>query len=335
MEAIEFTDVVKTFSVNTAKGRKNQITALDNVCLQVNRGEFFTVLGPNGAGKTTTIKILASLLLPDSGKVTMCGIDILKDPYASRKLIGFGVRAERSVYWKLTGRQNLEYFGALYGMHGKTLRKAIDEVVYMVDLEARIDDYVERYSTGMKQGISLAVALLHGPEILLLDEPTTGLDPQIARNIRQLVKKLTTEKGKTVIFTTHILSEAQFFSDRVAILNHGQVVALDTPQNLIGKVAPGMSLEVNLLGVRGTVKSHLMNIPSVQEVLEGALKDDRQVFRLRCADESNTHEVIGCLLKHCDRIESIKKDKASLEDVFIKLLNQGIDNEGNPYELKN
>ena len=176
-----FDNVSKVFDIKQGKKTVSQMKALDNISLSIQKGEFFTVVGPNGAGKTTLSKIVANLLLADEGHVYINHTDVLKNPNKVKRSVGFCMRADRSIYWKLTGRQNLEYFGALYGLYGKELKGAIEKAVKDVDLKDRIDDYVERYSSGMKQRIGLAVSMLHDPDILVLDEPTTVLDPGITR----------------------------------------------------------------------------------------------------------------------------------------------------------
>src|SRR6266545_3282397 len=211
--------------------RRERFRAVDGIDLRVETGEIFGVLGPNGAGKTTTLRMLATLLEPTSGEARVLGIDVKTDPRKVRANLGAMLSGERSLYWKLTARENLEYFAALYHVPPKEQRARIDAALAAVKLSDRADDYVERYSTGMRQRLALARALLPDPPLLLLDEPTVGLDPQAARDLRDRVRDLRAQ-GRTVLLTTHYMEEADQLCDRVAIIDHGKIVALDTPAAL-------------------------------------------------------------------------------------------------------
>ncbi|OLD51699.1 MAG: hypothetical protein AUI58_06345 [Chloroflexi bacterium 13_1_40CM_2_70_6] len=208
--------------------RRERFHAVDGIDLRVERGEIFGLLGPNGAGKTTTMKMLATLLIPTSGTISVLGIDVLARPRDVRARLGAMLSGERSLYWKLTARENLEYFAALYHVPPRQTRARIDDALTSVKLLDRADDYVERYSTGMRQRLALARALLPDPPLVILDEPTVGLDPQAARDLRTRVRELRSQ-GRTVLLTTHYMEEADQLCDRVAIIDHGRIVALDTP----------------------------------------------------------------------------------------------------------
>ena len=211
--------------------RRERFTAVDGIELTVAAGEIFGLLGPNGAGKTTTMKMLATLLEPTGGEARILGIDVRMHPREVRARIGAMLSGERSLYWKLTGRENLEYFAALYHVPPRLTRARIEAVLAAVNLTDRADDYVERYSTGMRQRLALARALLPDPPLLLLDEPTVGLDPQASRDLRDRVRELK-RAGRTVLLTTHYMEEADQLCDRVAIIDHGRIVALDAPAAL-------------------------------------------------------------------------------------------------------
>ncbi|HET7686159.1 MAG TPA: ATP-binding cassette domain-containing protein [Candidatus Limnocylindria bacterium] len=211
--------------------RRERFRAVDGIDLHVGRGEIFGVLGPNGAGKTTTMRMLATLLEPTSGSATVLGLDVVREAREVRRRMGAVLSDGRSLYWKLTARENLEYFAALYHVPAAEIRSRIQEALETVRLDDRADDYVERYSAGMRQRLVLARALLPDPELLLLDEPTVGLDPQSARDLRDRVVALRA-RGRTVLLTTHYMEEADQLCDRIAIVDHGRVVALDTPAGL-------------------------------------------------------------------------------------------------------
>jgi ABC-2 type transport system ATP-binding protein len=190
-------------------GRERTSVALDGLSLTVPAGGFCSLLGANGAGKATTMKVLCTLLLPDAGTARVAGFDVVARPREVRERLGVSIRGERSVYWRLSGRQNLEYFARLAGLRGDDRRRRIDGVIDLIGLAERIDDYVERYSMGMKQRLAIGCALVHDPPVLLLDEPTIGLDPHGARALRAFVRQeLCRQRGSTVLYTTHYMHEA-------------------------------------------------------------------------------------------------------------------------------
>ncbi len=238
--AVETRDLVKVFErgrrtiwqrVRRERDQRDRFRAVDGIDLVVEPGEIFGLLGPNGAGKTTTMKMLATLLIPTSGTIRVLGIDPLARPREVRARLGAMLSGERSLYWKLTGRENLEYFAALYHVPPHEMKTRIANVLAAVKLTDRADDYVERYSTGMRQRLALARALLPDPPLVVLDEPTVGLDPQASRDLRDRVRELKAQ-GRTVLLTTHYMEEADQLCDRVAIVDHGRIVALDTPAAL-------------------------------------------------------------------------------------------------------
>jgi len=210
-------------------------TALDGVGLRVGRGRAFCLLGPNGAGKTTLIKILATLVLPDGGRALVDGNDVERSPAAVRRAIGYAIADERSFYWRLTGRQNLEFFGALNGLRGGRLQAAIADVLRLTGLESAADLRFNAYSTGMRQMLAFARALLADAEILFVDEPTRSLDPQAAARIRAFLRcDLVDGRGKTVLWATHDLAEAAEFAHEIAIIDRGRIRAAGTVGGLTG-----------------------------------------------------------------------------------------------------
>ncbi len=198
------------------------VAAVSGLDLDIAEGGFFSLLGPNGAGKTTTARILCTLLLPDGGLCKVARYDVARDQRAVRRNIGVSIRGERSVYWKLTGRQNLEYFASLYGIRGRENTNRVVEIAATVGLTDRMDQYVETYSMGMKQRLAIAASLIHRPRVLILDEPTIGLDPNGARTLRKLLKDLCKNDGVTILYTTHYMQEAEELSDRLAIIHQSK-----------------------------------------------------------------------------------------------------------------
>jgi ABC-2 type transport system ATP-binding protein len=211
--------------------RFKKLVAVDHVSFQVRRGEIFGFLGPNGAGKTTTIRMLCTLSMPTEGSAKVAGYDIVKDDNQVRKHIGL-VSEKMIMYDLLTAKENLKLFGNLYDLPKDLLDQRIGELLKLVKMEKWADHKIGTYSSGMKQRINVIRALLNRPEILFLDEPTLGLDPQSSSEIREFIKKINVENKTTIILTTHMMVEADMLCDRIGIIDRGKIVALDTPVNL-------------------------------------------------------------------------------------------------------
>lgn len=228
--AVELVDLTKVYP-----GRKGTdstpIASVDRVNLRIEPGKVYGLLGPNGAGKSTTVRMIATLLEPTSGQVRVCGLDARTDERRIRALLGVALGGERSVYWKLTARQNLEYFAALHGHSRRGSRGRIVEVLEQMDLADRADDHIETWSTGMRQRLVMARALLNRPRVLLLDEPSSGLDPRAAQTMHEHVVRLK-EAGHTILLTTHDMAEADALSDTVGIIDGGRLVGEGTPAEL-------------------------------------------------------------------------------------------------------
>ncbi len=203
---------------------RRTVTALDGLDLRVEKGRVFCLLGPNGAGKTTLIKILATLVLPDGGRAAVDGRDVAREPGPAKRAVGYAVGEERSFYWRLTGRQNLEFFGALYGLRGAARDLRIAEVLRLVGLDGAADLRFNSYSTGMRQMLAFARALLADASILLVDEPTRSLDPLAADRIRTFLRgELAGRQGRTILWATHDLGEAADHADDIAVISRGRI----------------------------------------------------------------------------------------------------------------
>ena len=244
--AIQTINLTKTFKTKTPKTnlfeRQTQsVNAIDKLNLSIKKGELFGLLGPNGAGKTTLVKILCTLLPPDEGTATVNGFDVAKQQMRVKQSIGtiFSV-GERGFFWRLSGYSNLEFFAAINNVPRSVRKQRIMEVLELVGLQDKAFEVFQKYSGGMKRKLALARALLADPPILLLDEPTTGLDVTSSRNIRDFIKNdLSKKHGKTVLYTTHYIEEVSQMCDRVAIMKKGKIVALDTPDALRGMAKKG------------------------------------------------------------------------------------------------
>ena len=233
--------------------RFGALTAVDGLDLKVGRGELFGFLGPNGAGKTTTIKMLAGLLRPTSGTARVAGHDVQREPEAAKARIGY-VPDTAYLYEKLRAREFLEFSGSLYHVERETRDRRIEALLQLFDLRDRADDLLATFSRGMRQKVALAAALLHDPQVLFLDEPTVGLDPRSARQMKDILRDVVRE-GKTVFLSTHILEIAERMCTRIGIIDHGRLIASGTLEELRGLVhADGQSLEQIFLELTGSAE---------------------------------------------------------------------------------
>jgi ABC-2 type transport system ATP-binding protein len=228
---VETRDLAKTYG----NGQRGEVQAVKGIDLKIEKGEIFSLLGPNGAGKTTTISMISGLIEPTRGDAFIGGYSITHQPLQAKCLLGV-VPQEIALYPTMSARRNLEFFGRMYGLSGKDLARRVDAMLDFVELTDRQSDRIETYSGGMKRRVNIAAGLLHDPQVVYMDEPTVGIDPQSRRRILDTVKLLREERGMTVLYTTHLMEEAQELSDRVGIIDHGQIIALGTPGDLIQQV---------------------------------------------------------------------------------------------------
>jgi ABC-2 type transport system ATP-binding protein len=308
--------------LGSIRRKKERILAADHISIAIKRGELFGLVGPNGAGKTTTIKMLCTLLLPTSGTAWVNGHNVVEQRDKVRERINVVLGGERALYWRLTGRENLWAFSRFYNIPSNVANERITEVLELVDLTERADDRVERYSKGMKQRLQIARALLNDPEVLFLDEPTLGLDPDGARKIRQYIKGLVAEKQVTVLLTTHYMYEAEEMCDRVAIIDKGKIVALGTLQELKGLVRKAVVLDLNVKGISDQSIQTLKGISGVETVVS---RDDPEsgLSHLRLQTDGRNRvvsEVIESCVKSRVKVLSFQAAEPTLEDVFIKLV---------------
>lgn len=318
----------KTFvSKERKKGqrkRKKEVRALESVDLDVYDGEVFGLLGPNGAGKTTLIKCLTTLLLPTDGTAWINGYNIQEQEDFVRASIGTMLMGDRGLYWKLTGRENLDYFGALYHVPKPRRRERIDDLIELLDLEDFIDRTVETYSSGQKMIVAFAKALINDAPILFLDEPTVTMDVPTARKLRKIVRDLN-EAGKTILYTTHMMNEAEELCDRVAIIDHGAVIALGTTEELKASIAQeGI---VHLEGVFPvSVVSTLRGLDGVRQVTAQAGTAGRSKLAILCDDSRvRLPRIIQSVVNDGATLEFVKPEEVTLEDVFIAKTGRTLD----------
>jgi len=319
---------------NQSNNKHNDVTvALDKVNIKIRPGELFGLLGPNGSGKTTTIKCLSTILIPDEGTAIVNGFDIQKETSMVRASLGMVVGGERTLYWKLTARDNLMYFASLYKMHRRHAKKRIKELLETMQLSDRADERLEDYSTGMRQKVAIARALLHDPPILLLDEPTLGLDPNFARQIRNQIRELSEKQGKTVLLTTHYMDEADQLCDRVAFINNGKIVAVDTPNRLKAMVKEKELVEVTVYHPPADIEKHIRSLLPDAEVIKliPGDEDEGNPSRIKIIGgtaEEHVGTIIDALRQKNIRIGSLNVGVPTLEDVFIKLTGAKLTEDG-------
>ena len=293
--------------------------------LQIQRGEVFGLLGPNGAGKSTTIRMLCTLLEPTEGTAHVNGYDIVRQSNQVRQSLGTVLAGERSIYWKLSARENLEYFAALYHIPAAVAQRRIAELLDRMELTARANDLVEKYSTGMRQRVAIARALLAQPPILLLDEPTLGLDPQAARRVRELVKELKSE-GHTILLTTHYMEEADQLSDRIGIIDQGKVIALGTPAELKRQIAQKDAIRLEVAGWHAEMAESLRQLPTVENVTPRYTGADSlwEINLLAADSRAVLPGIIDRINFNGTHVVNLNIVQPSLEDVFIHLTGKAL-----------
>jgi ABC-2 type transport system ATP-binding protein len=281
-----------------------KLLAVDRLNLDVPEGEIFGLLGPNGAGKTTLISMLCTILPPSSGKALVNGFDIVRKPLRVRKSIGI-VFQQPSVDDLLTGRENLLMHNLLFGVPRRLRAQRIEEALALVNLEKRADDLVKTYSGGMRRRLELARGIMHHPKILFLDEPTLGLDPQTRVHIWEYIRELSQEERITVLLTTHYLEEAEYLCNRIAIIDYGKIVALDSPQTLIKRIAGDV---VRIKQERPNVEK-LKTLPYVKDAY---IRDETV-----CISMNDASHNLQDLLAHTGPIDNVEVRNGTLNDVFM------------------
>jgi ABC-2 type transport system ATP-binding protein len=290
-----------------------ELKAVDDVSLAIEAGELFGLLGPNGAGKTTIINMLITLLKPTSGTATVAGFDITREQDAIRRHIGI-IFQDPSLDSGLTGRENIDFHAMMYGMPKERRKERIAEVLGVVDLTEKADILVDQYSGGMKRRLEIARGLVHEPRILFLDEPTLGLDAQTRRNIWGYIRNLNKKFGITVILTTHYMEEADFLCDRIAIIDHGRIIALDTPQNL----KHDLGGDILTLETHEDLVEHLSGILEQIPGIINVNADGVQVSVVVPDAERRLPEILAHIQSRGIVLHFAGIEKPSLEEVFIR-----------------
>jgi len=328
--AIQTINLTKTFKSKVGSSESGlfnrktvSVNAVDNLNLEIKKGELFGLLGPNGAGKTTLVKILCTLLPPDGGTALVNGYDIIKEQMKVKWSLGtlFSV-GERGFFWRLNGYRNLEFFASIYNVPRKNRRQRILEVLELVGLENSAFQLFQKYSGGMKRKLALARTLLPDPPVILLDEPTTGLDAISSRNIREFVKKTVHETGKTVLYTTHYIEEAAQICTKIGIMKQGKIVALDTPNALKDLIK---NEEVIYIVVEEITASQIESMRSLEGVIDITEKNEEATMpnqkglcvELKSVDQLPS--IFDFLFEQKIRLINFKREEPTLEDAFIEL----------------
>ena len=326
--AVETEDLGRIYKIHGNAKEKNirrELIALQGVNLQVRHGELFGLLGPNGAGKTTLIKILTTLLAPNSGRAYVSGFDVAKEPGKIRPLINMVSGGESYGYGLLTVRENLWMFSQFYGLPSKESYQRIDALLKVVGLEDRIHTKSSDLSTGLRQKMNIVRGFLTDPQVLFLDEPTLGLDVGASRDVRKLIRDwLDQDKTRTLLLTTHYMVEADELCDRVAIINHGRVLAFDTPSALKQHLQREALFEITVSSLNGLSASTLERLPGVRKATRQAVGElTRLGFSLQ--EDAALAGVINLLTESNVKIMRLDKHEPTLEDVFVNLVGRSMD----------
>ena len=303
----------------TFKRRRIEVTAVSDVSFDVEAGELFGLLGPNGAGKTTTIKMLITLLLPTAGKASVLGYDVVADAQKVREQIGYVFGGDRGLYERVSALDNLRYFAELYGVDPRAQKSRIGELLELVGLTGRENERVEGYSRGMRQRLHIARGLLHDPPVVFLDEPTIGVDPVGARELRATIASLA-EQGKTVLLTTHYMFEADALCNRIAVISQGRIVASGTPADLKSAIADRTVIEIEAYGADDSALERLRNVPAVTGVSVEE-RGQAQVLLVRSAQGAGLTQALVAELRDIE-VGRVVAREPTLEDAYVALVTE-------------
>jgi ABC-2 type transport system ATP-binding protein len=294
--------------------------ALDNVNLTVERGNTFGLLGPNGAGKTTLVKLLSTLVLPTSGTATVNGFDILEEPERVRGSIGLVTSDERSFYWRLSGRRNLQFFAELQNLSGRQAGKSIDQLVDLFSLKEFANERFDRYPSGIRQRFSIARGLLHDPQVLFLDEPTKSLDPSSARELRTSIKNLAQENRHTIVLITQQIEDAEILCDRIGIIDRGKIERTGSVDDLRRTVSPQEKYILTLKNFSLSCRNEIERIDGITQVSHREQPEKRVTLEiLMVKGEDTLPRLLATLMESRVEIESVASGKIPLEEVVREL----------------
>jgi ABC-2 type transport system ATP-binding protein len=301
--------------VSDIKKSFDQKEVVRGVSFEVKKGESFGLLGPNGAGKSTTISMICGLLSYDTGDVTVDGMSVKKRPLDIKKKIGV-VPQEIALYPTMTAKENLMFWGKMYGLSGKQAKKRADEVLEYVGLKDRAKDKIETFSGGMKRRINIGASLMHEPELLIMDEPTVGIDPQSRNHILETVKQLN-QNGMTVIYTSHYMEEVDYLCDRIGIVDQGKMIALGTKKDLVNRLAGGTIIQLSVAALVDDFTASLKNVPNVEKVVCHKETNSLDIF-VRHYQEA-FGPIMACALENRVQVLTFEVKEPNLESLFLSL----------------
>ncbi len=307
--AISVRDLWKSFRPGWFWGARNEV--LRGIDLDIEEGGIFGILGPNGAGKTTFLSILSTLLLPDRGQIQVLGIDIVRRGHRVRERINIS-SGNANFLWSLTVRENLIFYAMLYGLAGMNRRKRVDENIALFELGNYEGTSFDKLSTGMKQRLALAKSMLNTPEILFLDEPTVGLDPQISLKIRDKIRDIQRERGITIVLTTHNMGEAEYLCDRIAFLKEGRILTIGTAHELKRKVRLGDIITIDYEGVLGSIR-----LENLSGVIDFSLSDGNFQFVVDSAPKRMS-SILQSMWRAGATVKEVKTSQTNMEEVFLE-----------------
>jgi ABC-2 type transport system ATP-binding protein len=318
---VEAVDLHRSYRTSTGSVRRRslEVEAVRGVSFEIGEGELFGLLGPNGAGKTTTIKMLITLLIPTSGSARVLGHDVVEDARWVRAHIGYVFGGDRGLYERLSALDNLRYFAELYGVEPSTQKQRIAELLDLVGLVGREKERVEGYSRGMRQRLHIARGLLHDPPVVFLDEPTIGVDPVGARELRATIASLVAS-GKTVLLTTHYMFEADQLCDRIGVISKGKIVAEGTPRDLKGMVTEGSVVEVEVYGIDEASVDRLRGLGGVRNVSVEDREQAQVIVVQTAAGEELTHAILSRL--DGATVGRVSTREPTLEDAYVALVSE-------------
>ena len=303
------------------RSQNKEVTAIEEINLKVKKNEFFGIVGSNGAGKTTLIKILCTLILPTSGSAYLNGYDIAKEEDKARNCLGFVSGDERSFYWRLTGRQNLEFFASLTNI--RDYNKKVCEVLELVDMKDKADDKFQTYSAGMKQRMAIARGLLNDPEVLFMDEPTRSIDPFSAEKLRSFIKEeLVKEQGKTIFMSTHLLDEAEKLCDRIAIIDKGRIRACGTLNDLEKQISSNEICNLEIKGISKNILEKLSDMEGISKISTQFSSDIAYVEIQLSNRETLLPQIIERIMNNGGKIRACNLKRPDLNEIFMNLIDR-------------
>ena len=311
--------------VEAVTKRFEDTTAVDNISMSVAKGELFGLLGPNGAGKSTLTKMISGMLNPTSGTIKVGNYSIQNKPMKVKEILGV-VPQDIVLYDYLNAKENLSFYGRLYGLSGKKLKNRINELLKFTQLDEKaVKRHVSTYSGGMKRRVNIAAALLHEPQVILLDEPTAGLDPQNKHALWEIIQSLK-EQGKTIVLTTHMMDEAEELCSRVAIMDHGKIIALGSPSQLVKKVKMENTITVVPDKISPELVERIKNISGVKNAYTAQDETEKTQTIKVITDNADDilPEVVSTIVNKGTKVLSVQVSRVTLEDVFIALTGRSL-----------